>query len=309
EILPHERQWVALHGFLRQKGYETRARYQPDWVPSWETKRLRDVLTCRYEDGEPSKGRRLDATRMRDSAPVMMKIVEIGGDPSPEHARYFADEPRGSDPRNHCLPLLDVLHPPAYPASIILVYQRCVPWNVWPFSRVSEAVDFLTQVFEGLAFMHENDFTHLDASSGNIVMDGLHLYGEPCHPMRPATVPNDLTPARHLERHQSHLPVKYYFIDFETSIRFSDDRRLVKRTLGQDKTVPEENAPDAGPVDPFALDVYCLGNVIVQHLLKAYRNVEFVRQLAEDMIHQKPAARPTAQQVLAQFIAIRDKLS
>lgn len=98
-------------------------------------------------------------------------------------------------------------------------------------------------------------------------MDGLHLLREPNHPARPALKACGKGKPRHLHRFQAARPVRYYFIDFEDSVRFahSSARRPVRRRCGQDHTVPEDDGERS--VDPFALDVYCVGNLILTHLL------------------------------------------
>lgn len=288
--------------------------FVPDWVPSWTKIKNPTPLTWTYEDGEYSPHGLMDAIRVSDGARVMLKLVRPAEDHTEELASLLSAPPRGADPRDHCLPLLAVLHPPEYPSHTVLVTHYCVPWDIWPFVRVDEAVGFFTQVFEGLAFMHGNNIAHLDASHGNIVMDAVHLYQEPFHPMRPHTRLVGAKPARHLERHQSDTAVKYYFVDFEGAVHFDASQLrvylpLVKRRIGQDKTLPEEQGPDAPPCDPFAVDVYCLGNVLVKHWLKAYKNVELIRALAEDMTAADPARRPTADEVVRRFQLTRSSLS
>lgn len=90
----------------------------------------------------------MDAVRVQDGQPVILKLIRVLEDPSEEHAHFFSNAPMKDDPRNHCIPLLDVLRPSALPDSSILVMRRMIPWDLWPFSRTSEAVDFLKQVFE-----------------------------------------------------------------------------------------------------------------------------------------------------------------
>lgn len=89
----------------------------------------------------------MDAVRVSDGRAVMMKLIE-DDDPSEQHMRFFCDEARKTDDRNHCLPLLDVLRPPSLPRSTILVSPRLVPWNVWPFTQVCEVVALITQLLE-----------------------------------------------------------------------------------------------------------------------------------------------------------------
>lgn len=101
-------------------------------------------------------------------------------------------------------------------------------------------------------------------------MDALHLYKEPCHPARPIRIPDGFRHAKHLERYQSPRLLKYYFADFGQSVRFAspDERQRLVRPGGQDRTVPEEQDSKREPADPFAIDVYCIGSLFVQHLLK-----------------------------------------
>ena len=100
-------------------------------------------------------------------------------------------------------------------------------------------------------------------------MDGLHLYKEPCHPAKPVRVLNGCRKARHIERFESSIPIKYYFIDFEGSVRFDSNeaRRPIVRTRCADKSVPEEQADPDKPLDAFALDIYCPGNLLRRHWL------------------------------------------
>lgn len=64
-------------------------------------------------------------------------------------------------------------------------------------------------------------------------------------------------------------PVKYYFIDFGLSkiYRPQDVPFLKQPPWGGDKSVPEHLIPSPPPCDPFAVDVYCLGNFLRQYFL------------------------------------------
>ncbi|EJD47838.1 hypothetical protein AURDEDRAFT_163298 [Auricularia subglabra TFB-10046 SS5] len=284
--LDHELTWVRMHSYLEEHGYRTRPRYQPAWTPSWMNNPKTSRLLC--EDGFwPIKYNILDATRIKDGAQVVMKLLNTDKDQfSVPQMQYFSTDSRRTDPRNHCVPLLELLSLDDDPSSVILVQPRLVPWDIWPFKRVDEVVEFLSQIFEGIAYLHEHHMVHLDASWGNIMMDGLHLFLEPNHPSSPETKASGRGDARHIARHQSKQPVKYYFIAFDQSVRFPDPATSypVRRTRGQDTTLPEDWLPD--PYDPFKADIYCLGNFILVHLLNAYTNVEFIRPLSEWMMRK-----------------------
>ena len=65
-------------------------------------------------------------------------------------------------------------------------------------------------------------------------------------------------------------PPKYFIIDFGMSRRYPHDDPHPTETApdGADRTVPEfNNSWDPVVHDPFAVDIYCLGNVIREHIL------------------------------------------
>ncbi|KAG5732060.1 hypothetical protein E4T56_gene18833 [Termitomyces sp. T112] len=102
-------------------------------------------------------------------------------------------------------------------------------------------------------------------------------------------------------------PVKYFLLDFGLSqtYRSEDAPFLKKPPWGGDKTVPEHLAPDASPCDPFAVDVYCLGNYLRQSFLDGWDGVhrstpqgfEFMRELITDMVHKDPIKRPMMSEI------------
>lgn len=70
---------------------------------------------------------------------------------------------------------------------------------------------------------------------------------------------------------------KYYIIDFGMSRRYSpDDPHPTETTAdGGDRTVPEFNdSLESTPHDPFAVDIYCVGNVIQEWILDVSLPVE-----------------------------------
>ncbi|KZW01189.1 hypothetical protein EXIGLDRAFT_666468 [Exidia glandulosa HHB12029] len=313
DLTPGERFWVDLQPWLRDAGYDLRSRYQPGWQPSWLNdgeNAEKPSLLC--EDGVCNpRDNVLDAIKILDGGqrvPVTLKTIKAVFEDEIEYLQFFAQKKLRSDSRNHCISLIDVLSPPSCPDKRIMVFPRLVPWDVFPFARVSEALDFFGQTLEGLAFMHEQNFAHRDASWGNVMMDGLHLFHEPPHPSRPSLpLCGDSRAVRHIQRCEAgaNRPVRYLFIDFGLSVHFPsrEAREPGRGPPGQDRSAPELKGDAA--YDPFALDVYCLGNLFFVHWLNAYANVEFMRPLVADMMHPVPAARPTAAEALARFNAIR----
>ena len=98
------------------------------------------------------------------------------------------------------------------------------------------------------------------------MMDGNNLYPKGFHPYK-----------QHLDQSGTKLVfplrrcdagrVTYYFTDFGISTHFKDDtsERMVVGTLAQDESVPELS--ETVPYDPFAVDVYTLGNVFKTKVL------------------------------------------
>jgi len=62
--------------------------------------------------------------------------------------RYISSEALVSDPRNRCIPLLDVLEPPDEPTMIILVMPLLREYTSPPFDTVGEIMDCCRQLFE-----------------------------------------------------------------------------------------------------------------------------------------------------------------
>ena len=121
----------------------------------------------------------MDATRISTGEMVAMKRVSKSKHPyEKEIGEYFSTGPIAADPRNHCIPIYDVLEVPDRPNEDILVMPLLRRCNDPPFKTVGEVVDFVTQIFEvcpfsynrsdvflislfqGLQFMHEHLVAH-----------------------------------------------------------------------------------------------------------------------------------------------------
>lgn len=168
QLTPYEKWWVQQLPFLEEAGYTFRARYQPGWEASWKAT---DGFFEEYEDGqfqpvslsssiyaiwfETDAAKRallFDAQRVSDGAYVYMKRM------SPTESKGYADElqilqylvsePLKSDPRNRCVPVLDVLHVPGDEGEVILVTPMLSQFYEPRFHTFGEVVAFLTQAFE-----------------------------------------------------------------------------------------------------------------------------------------------------------------
>lgn len=99
--------------------------------------------------------------------------------------------------------------------------------------------------------------------------DATPMYPDGFHP-----IDTDLTPswdgkAGHFTRTQR--PVRYYFIDFGLSVHFQgQEARSILPVRGGDHTAPEHLPilmAKRQPQDPFATDVYYIGNLVRQEFL------------------------------------------
>ena len=103
----------------------------------------------------------------------------------------------------------------------------------------------------------------------NIMMDS-GLFIDAFHPVDPLMKRDFSGYARYKTR--TERPVKYYFIDFGLSRRYDDSiaHPLEAPIWGGDKEVPEfQNSNE--PRDPFATDVFYIGNAIRQDFVDVCR--------------------------------------
>ncbi|KAJ6629435.1 hypothetical protein B0H10DRAFT_1776589 [Mycena sp. CBHHK59/15] len=302
--------WRDMQPWLQECGYMLRPRFRPGWVPSWKTSGL--FYTLAEDSYMPMRLELMDAVRIADNSLVMLKSVrkEVSPDEASVWSFLSSDQLRG-DPRNHCIPLLDVLDPPnAQHGDKILVMRFMHDFSEPTFDTVGEGVDFFQQIFEGLKFMHDHLVAHRDCSLANIMMDGQHLFPEGFSPILPRRSLDLMENAKHLTRTQA--PLKYYFIDFGLAQVFHETQpRLATPIRGGDHYVPEIiNNPELLPVDPFAVDIFCVGHLIQLAFLDVrMAGFEFMRPLVADMTLTDPQKRPKIDEVVSRFEAIVSGLS
>ncbi|KAG1832297.1 hypothetical protein DFJ58DRAFT_671164 [Suillus subalutaceus] len=254
--------WRRQYEWLKVRGYLLRPRYALDWVPSWEGSKCR-VWDC--EDGRTLHfGQIMDATRVSDGLYVSLKMVKKSEHPHEvEIGQYFMSEKLSPDPKNYCVPFLDVWSVPDESDTQIIVMPLLLPFTKIQFDTFGE----------GLLFMHNNHIAHRDCMWKNIMMDAQNLHTEPYHPIIPFMKCNFSGHVGHYTRTQQ--PPKYYFIDFGLSHRYdaSEENPLEYPMFGGDKSVPEFwNNMDV-PMDPFPTDVYYLGNVVREQFLDVSKHL------------------------------------
>lgn len=79
---------------------------------------------------------------------MLKRISKLKHPTEIEITRHFSTEPIASHPRNHSVPLYDVLDVPGDDDGVILVLPLLRPYDNPPMESVGEAVEFFRQLFE-----------------------------------------------------------------------------------------------------------------------------------------------------------------
>jgi hypothetical protein len=91
----------------------------------------------------------LDATRIADGRFVYLKIISKSVHPfEADIGLFFSSGTLGPDPRNHCVPIYEVLQLPDDDDRIILVMPLLRDYFDPRFDTVGEVVEFFRQMFE-----------------------------------------------------------------------------------------------------------------------------------------------------------------
>lgn len=156
-----EKLWLPRFDFLETRGYRLRPRYRPGWVPSWKPSEWPDhfedgitayvrnkILLSLSRSNLDTQGKTtLDAERISDHQLVFLKYVTK---PSPEIeiGRFLSSPEMHQDPRNHAVPLLDVLEDLRDPQHAVIVLPLLRQINKPSFASVKECLDFIGQTLE-----------------------------------------------------------------------------------------------------------------------------------------------------------------
>ncbi|KAJ3760669.1 kinase-like domain-containing protein [Lentinula raphanica] len=309
----NDKWWIQHFEYLKGLGYMMRPRYRPGWKPSYDPKK---VLEKTYaEDGQfmihPDV---MDALRISDSLVVALKRVKVFTGEA-RIATLFSDDTHNLDKRNHCVRILEVLPVPDEDDEKFLVMLWMRPVMDPRFRTVGEGIQFFKEMIEGLQYMHENNVAHRDCSLNNMAMDANTMYTRPFHPIEPKKRYD--WSGRALHHSRTRRPPKYYLIDFGHSRMYDPSQtRPLKYALRSGGYTPPEG--DKGiPCDPFATDVFLLGNLMRTSFLDGDPDMhepgvsgfEFLRSLVTDMVAEEPSKRPTMDEVAARFTQIVDRLS
>ncbi|KAI9067304.1 hypothetical protein FKP32DRAFT_1755210 [Trametes sanguinea] len=306
-LLAHEKFWRDHQQWLLNQGYALRPRYWTDWIPSWRGTK-RDPDEC--EDGLRWMRRQImDAQRTSDGTIVILKLIEKSLHPYEiDIAQMFSAEPLASDPRNHCIPIYDLLQSPTNNnvAFMVMLYLR--QYNDPRFATVGEAIECVSQLLECVQFLHEQRVAHRDIMFLNFMMDPAPIVSEPCHPHISRRSYDTRRKVKFSTR--TRHPVRYYLIDFGISRKYPADCVSPREDpiWGGIKTVPEFHKSNE-PCDPFPTDIYYIGFLLRQDFIEKSVDFEFLTPLVKDMMQENPEKRPTIDEVLHRFDTLCNSLT
>ncbi|PSR73553.1 hypothetical protein PHLCEN_2v10472 [Hermanssonia centrifuga] len=257
QLSPHEIRWRDRQVFLALKGYMLRPRYRPAWKPTWETDKSHHPNEFEDYYSLPPRDHLIDATRVNDGKLVYVKRVATG-DTESQIIMKFSSPASRLDPRNHCVPVLDYFTDDEDSSISYIVMPFLRPVDYPPLETINDVVDFVSQLMEGLIFMHEQGVAHRDCSEKNLLMDADSLFPKGFHPVRMDNLPDGRRSATQLSRRAAR--VTYYYVDFGISVFIPPDKqpKLALGGYGRDQDVPELSFEV--PYDPFKVDIFILGN-------------------------------------------------
>ncbi|KAF9005495.1 kinase-like domain-containing protein, partial [Cyathus striatus] len=288
----------------------------------------------------PLEGSLIDVVREVDGLQVMLKRVYIQDHPTEVAiATLFSTEPLASDPRNHCVQVYDILQLPEDDDSVLLVMPFLLKLDEPPFVSLEEILELIRQLLGGLRFMHQQNVAHCDVKRDNMMSDTLQLFRILPHPVTMG-VNFTRTGKPKLASTRLQKSVKHYFVDFGLSqLHPTGSSRLQYPGYGGNwLSVPEfQKRKSTELCDPFAVDVYCMGDFMRTRFrtgephTAAFRGLEFLDNLIANWgsllplfvcisdpkcivaVHARnfddPKKRPTMDQVVERFSRIVEDLS
>ncbi|KAG5351722.1 hypothetical protein E4T56_gene3547 [Termitomyces sp. T112] len=304
ELSINESLWSKHYQFLSEHGYTLRNRYRPGWKASWLSG-LRKISEC--EDAVLLlPGHTIDATRS-DGMLVALKKINLRSNYTEEIeiGKLFSSLELRQDPRNHCVPILDVLYPPGETGLAFIVMPLLYTTQLAPFETLGEVIEYIRQILEGIHFMHENNVAH-----GHVILNLLLLQPPNANFCLQIVIPSmtlDYSGKVSQPDTRTDKPVKYYLVGFHKSINYHNQDSQEKEWV------------DKPSKYQFAADIYYLGNMLSMHFLDGGRNMgfniapkqgfEFMRKLISDMMNGDPDRRPDMGEVVARFNSLVDGLN
>ncbi|KAL1745779.1 kinase-like domain-containing protein [Schizophyllum fasciatum] len=207
--------------------------------------------------------------------------------------RFLATAPQVLLSENHTIPLLREIDIEDLTLGVFPRVSQPLDdvYTNWSKNSVGDVLDMILQALEGLALIHKNRIAHRDAFKENFVVEYF-----------PESLRTGVVPV--------HKP-RVYLIDFETAVQFPEDCPPAERVCTgipfpeyvvdpkryKRPTIPEMR--NGEPYDPFKLDVWQLGNSLVDF----NSTLPPVEAVIDSMAHMDPSERLTADEALSRIRA------
>jgi len=249
----------------------------------------------------------LDGIRRQDGLVVCIKMIQDSRKVKQiQITEYFSSRKMTADSRNHVVPFYHAFMDNFSPHIQFMVMPVLRRFDDPEFRLVCDVVDFVSQVLEGLTFLHENNVAHHNLTAEHIMMDAKAIIPTGWHFVSHFCEPDGMTKISPLDR--KNLPVRYYFVGFGNCYHIPPNQApLVMDIGGNDDDVPELFKGKA--YDPFKLDIYTLGNVFLKELYRKYHGIEFLDELISYMRIPDFEKRPGVDKVLRKWYHIRSMLN
>ncbi|KAK0207433.1 hypothetical protein IW262DRAFT_1282108 [Armillaria fumosa] len=260
---------VTTSAFFTESGYKLHPKYEPRWKPPlWKTE-FKMIFSEEYDTYK--KHSIMDATYTSNGCLLMLKSISKSVHPHEVPISWFlSSQPLASDPKNHCVPIFDVLQSLLNDDMKIIVMPHLYDFNETPFDTSSELLDCFHQIFE-MGFMF------VDCMLLNIMLDLDKMYPRGSTLVSPNLAPNrsDLKSVKYIN--QTKCWPWYYLIDFGILCRYapSNDPSMEPPISGSNKHAPEHsiitvNPPWVDDCNPFLTDVYYLGSLLKRTFFVVY---------------------------------------
>ncbi|KAJ7176879.1 hypothetical protein C8R46DRAFT_1246005 [Mycena filopes] len=271
--------------FLLSAGYQLpRPKFHPDFASKLED--LSDQELDEHIALHP-RPTIMDAQRLSDGKDVILKVISTKTHPHElDVAQFFSAQPLADNPRNHCIPVLQVLQDPDDVDNTILVMPLFQRFDLPIFETVGEVIDCFRQLFQGIEFMHENFVAHRIQQSS--------------------------IPTAFIRRKPGGAEIIADWLILSLAPSAGRDGPPLKDViLGGDRTPPEHIQTAC---NPFPTDIYFLGNLLKQEFVYSqapyaslyaprtvHRPLRFLKPLVKDMMLKDPSMRPTIGEVTQRF--------
>ncbi|KDR83095.1 hypothetical protein GALMADRAFT_57374, partial [Galerina marginata CBS 339.88] len=232
---------------------------------------------------------KLHAARTKDNRDVVILLLSDGtsGNNALEALQVVGTGVAASIDRNHVLPMLQTVH---HDNLVFGVFPMVGKSSISPwFGCLADGLEFVSQIMEGVAFMHERRVVHRDLFLTNFLSSRRSGCWDP-------------------DKRSDFLCPRYYIIDFEWAIYFPSSDATV---VGPPTDWSNYNRPSppemrsAEPHCPFKADAWQLGRSF-RLLLEG---IPDILDLFESMCSDDPDMRLTARVALDRFKDLRIGIS